>query len=62
MVKADSQGKRVLNLFCYTASFSIYAASGGAASTDSVDLSNTYLAWGRDNFALNGLDAEMAKP
>ena len=61
MVKADSQGKRVLNLFSYTASFSIHAASGGAASTDSVDLSNTYLAWGRDNFALNGLDAETLK-
>ena len=61
MVKADSQGKRVLNLFCYTASFSVYAASGGAVSTDSVDLSNTYLAWGRDNFALNGIDAKTLK-
>jgi len=61
MVRADSPGKRVLNLFCYTASFSVYAASGGALSTDSVDLSNTYLAWGRDNFALNGFDAEIQK-
>jgi 23S rRNA G2069 N7-methylase RlmK/C1962 C5-methylase RlmI len=55
-VGADSGGKRVLNLFCYTASFSVYAADSGAASTDSVDLSNTYLAWARDNFALNGFD------
>jgi 23S rRNA G2069 N7-methylase RlmK/C1962 C5-methylase RlmI len=59
MIGADSNGKRVLNLFCYTASFSVYAADGGAASTDSVDLSNTYLAWARDNFALNGFDAEI---
>ena len=61
MVGADSGGKRVLNLFCYTASFSVYAADGGAASTDSVDLSNTYLAWARDNFALNGFDAEITR-
>jgi len=61
MVMADSRGKRVLNLFCYTASFSVYAASGGAVRTDSVDLSNTYIGWGRDNFALNGLKAEILK-
>ena len=61
MVRADSRGKRVLNLFCYTASFSVYAASGGAVSTDSVDLSNTYIAWGRENLALNGFDAEILK-
>ena len=48
--------RRVLNLFCYTASFSVYAARGHAASTTSVDLSNTYLDWARRNFALNGLD------
>jgi len=59
MVGADSNGKRVLNLFCYTAAFSVHAAEGGAASTDSVDLSNTYLAWARDNFALNGFEAEV---
>ena len=56
---ADSNGKRVLNLFCYTASFSVYAADGGAASVDSVDLSNTYLAWARENFTLNGFDTEI---
>jgi len=61
MVNADSSGKRVLNLFCYTAAFSIHAASGGAASTDSVDLSNTYLNWARDNFTLNGLDTVMLR-
>lgn len=55
MVKAESQGKRVLNLFCYTGSFSVYAAGGGAASVTSVDLSKTYLKWAEDNFLLNHL-------
>jgi len=51
--------RHVLNLFCYTASFSVYAAGGSAVSTDSVDLSNTYLGWARDNFALNGFEAKL---
>jgi 23S rRNA (guanine2445-N2)-methyltransferase / 23S rRNA (guanine2069-N7)-methyltransferase len=46
---------RVLNLFCYTASASVYAAAGGATSTLSVDLSNTYLEWAAENYKLNGL-------
>ncbi|MDR1178640.1 MAG: class I SAM-dependent methyltransferase [Spirochaetaceae bacterium] len=53
-IASVSAGKKVLNLFCYTASFSVYAAGGGASGVDSVDLSNTYLAWARDNFELNG--------
>jgi 23S rRNA (cytosine1962-C5)-methyltransferase len=53
MVRAEAAGKRVLNLFCYTGSFSVYAAAGGAASVVSVDLSKTYLAWAADNFRLN---------
>lgn len=51
-----ARGRHVLNLFCYTGSFSIYAARGGAASTTSVDLSKTYLNWAARNFALNGVD------
>jgi 23S rRNA G2069 N7-methylase RlmK/C1962 C5-methylase RlmI len=62
MVSADAKGKRILNLFCYTASFSVYAAGGGAVFVDSVDLSNTYLAWARENFALNGFEAEQVRP
>jgi len=50
-------GKRFLNLFCYTASASVHAAAGGAASTLSLDLSRTYLEWARRNFTLNGFDA-----
>jgi 23S rRNA G2069 N7-methylase RlmK/C1962 C5-methylase RlmI len=57
LVRELSPGKRVLNLFCYTASFSVYAAAGGAQSVDSVDLSNTYLEWAKANFALNKLEA-----
>lgn len=49
---------RVLNLFCYTSSFSVAAASGGADFVQSVDLSNTYLNWSKKNFSLNGLDPE----
>jgi 23S rRNA (cytosine1962-C5)-methyltransferase len=54
MVRADAGGRRVLNLFCYTGSFSVYAAAGGAASVDSVDLSKTYLAWAEANMEVNG--------
>ena len=44
-----------LNLFCYTGSATVYAAAGGARTSVSVDLSNTYLDWARDNLELNGL-------
>lgn len=54
MVKEKSEGKRVLNLFCYTGSFSVYAAAGGASHVTSVDLSNTYLQWATENMRLNG--------
>ncbi len=50
-----AKGKRMLNLFAYTCSFSVQAAAAGALFTKSVDLSNTYTAWGRDNFILNNL-------
>jgi 23S rRNA (cytosine1962-C5)-methyltransferase len=53
MVMDISAGKRVLNLFCYTGSFSVYAAAGGAASVTSVDLSRTYLQWAEENLELN---------
>jgi 23S rRNA (guanine2445-N2)-methyltransferase / 23S rRNA (guanine2069-N7)-methyltransferase len=53
MVRDEAAGKRFLNLFCYTGSFSVYAAAGGATETTSVDLSNTYLDWTRTNLARN---------
>ncbi len=49
------KNKRLLNLFSYTSSFSAHAAIKGAAYTKSVDLSNTYTEWSRDNFNLNDL-------
>jgi 23S rRNA (cytosine1962-C5)-methyltransferase len=55
MVKEEAADKRVLNLFCYTGSFSVYAASGGAAVVTSVDLSKTYLQWAEENMTLNGV-------
>lgn len=48
-----AKGKRLLNLFAYTSSFSVHAAMNGAVFTKSVDMSNTYTDWGRDNFILN---------
>ncbi len=54
MVGQMSSGCRVLNLFSYTGSFSVYAARGGAASVESVDLSSTYTAWAQKNLADNG--------
>jgi 23S rRNA (cytosine1962-C5)-methyltransferase len=55
MVRGQSAGKKVLNLFCYTGSFSVYAAAGGATEIRSVDLSNTYLSWAKRNMEINGL-------
>jgi 23S rRNA (cytosine1962-C5)-methyltransferase len=54
-VQAEAPGKHILNLFCYTAAFSVYAAAGDAAEVTSVDLSKTYLKWAMDNFVLNNL-------
>tara|TARA_R110000868_G_scaffold242548_1_gene498055 strand:- start:21387 stop:22328 length:942 start_codon:yes stop_codon:yes gene_type:complete len=51
----ESAGKKVLNLFCYTGSVTVQAALGGAKSSLSVDMSNTYLDWAQRNFLLNGI-------
>lgn len=58
VVRRESTGKRVLNLFCYTGSFSVYAAAGGASFVESVDLSNTYLTRAQANMAANGFDGK----
>jgi 23S rRNA (guanine2445-N2)-methyltransferase / 23S rRNA (guanine2069-N7)-methyltransferase len=57
MLREWARGADFLNLFCYTGSATVYAAAGGARSTVSVDLSNTYLNWARDNLLLNGFTA-----
>jgi 23S rRNA (cytosine1962-C5)-methyltransferase len=55
IVRESTVGKDFLNLFCYTGSFSCYAAKGGARSTVSVDRSETAIKWAQENMALNGL-------
>ncbi|MDR2471218.1 MAG: class I SAM-dependent methyltransferase [Treponema sp.] len=55
-LRSEAARRRILNLFCYTGSLSVAVAAGGAASVDSVDLSAVYLAWARENAALNGLE------
>jgi 23S rRNA (cytosine1962-C5)-methyltransferase len=54
MVKEKCAGKKVLNLFAYTGSFSVYAAAGAAEEVVSVDLSKTYLSWAERNLQQNG--------
>ena len=54
MLRAWAKDADFLNLFCYTGSATVYAASGGARSTTGVDLSNTYLDWAHENLLLNG--------
>jgi len=53
-----AKGKHFLNLFAYTGTGSVYAAKGGAKSTLTVDMSNTYLQWARRNLILNGFDSD----
>jgi 23S rRNA (guanine2445-N2)-methyltransferase / 23S rRNA (guanine2069-N7)-methyltransferase len=55
MIGELSPGRRFLNLFGYTGTATAHAALNGAASTTTVDMSNTYLAWARRNLALNGI-------
>jgi 23S rRNA (guanine2445-N2)-methyltransferase / 23S rRNA (guanine2069-N7)-methyltransferase len=54
-----ARGARFLNLFCYTASATVYAAEGGAARTLSLDLSNGYLDWASENLTLNGFHTDL---
>ncbi len=55
LIREDAKGLRVLNLFCYTGSFSVYAAQGGAAEVTSVDMSRTYINWAKRNMQYNKL-------
>ncbi len=53
LIRERAAGTRFLNLFCYTGTATSYAAAGGARSSVSVDLSNTYLDWAAENLRLN---------
>ncbi len=60
-IREEIKGKSFLNLFCYTGSFSVAAAMGGASKVVSVDMSKTYLSWARENFELNKLPLKKAE-
>lgn len=53
MIQQQAKDKNFLNLFAYTGSATVHAAVGGAKSTTTVDMSNTYLNWAKKNLALN---------
>ena len=55
LIQQQASGKRFLNLFAYTGSATVHAVIGGAISSVTVDMSNTYLDWARRNFELNGI-------
>ena len=56
LVGSLAKGRNVLNLFCYTGGFSIYALAGGAVHVDSVDSSKKAMMMVDRNVALNGFD------
>ncbi len=60
MVRSMASGQRVLNLFAYTGSFSVAAAVGGALTTTTVDLSNTYCTWAERNLTHNRVSPSKA--
>lgn len=51
-----SKGRNVLNLFCYTGGFSVYALGGGAVHVDSVDSSKKAIDMVSKNMSLNGFE------
>jgi 23S rRNA (guanine2445-N2)-methyltransferase / 23S rRNA (guanine2069-N7)-methyltransferase len=55
LIQQKAKGKDVLNLFAYTGSVSVHAALGKAQSVTTVDMSNTYIDWAKENFKLNNL-------
>jgi 23S rRNA (guanine2445-N2)-methyltransferase / 23S rRNA (guanine2069-N7)-methyltransferase len=57
-IRELAQGRHFLNLFSYTATATVQAALGGAASTVSVDLSKTYMEWAGRNLTCNGLSGD----
>jgi 23S rRNA (cytosine1962-C5)-methyltransferase len=58
LVRQFAAGRRVLNAFSYTGSFSVCALLGGALRADSVDTSAVALELAQENFELNGLPAD----
>ena len=59
MIQEMAEGKRFLNLFCYTGTATLNAIKGGAVSTVSVDASSTYLDWAIENLKMNGYPTDI---
>ena len=59
LVGSLSRGRNVLNLFCYTGGFSIYALANGALHVDSVDSSRKAMMMVGRNVELNGFDPSL---
>jgi 23S rRNA (cytosine1962-C5)-methyltransferase len=57
-VRAWSTGRRVLNCFAYTCGFGVAAAAGHARRVLNLDLSRAALAWGQENYRLNGFEVD----
>ena len=57
-IQQQAKGKRFLNLFAYTGSATVHAAVGGAIASTTVDMSNTYINWAKNNLALNTTSGE----
>ena len=54
-----AKNRSFLNLFAYTGTATVYAAAGGASSSTTVDMSNTYLAWAQGNLELNNFSGKQ---
>lgn len=59
LVGKYSRGRNVLNLFCYTGGFSVYALGAGAVHVDSVDSSRKAIDMVERNMSLNGFDHSL---
>jgi 23S rRNA (cytosine1962-C5)-methyltransferase len=57
LARTLARGRRVLNLFSYSGGFGVYAAAGGAAAVENVDISAAAIEGARTNHALNGFEA-----
>ena len=61
LVAKYAKDRNFLNLFSYTGTATVYAASAGASSTTSIDMSNTYLDWAKENLRSNAIDNSRHK-
>lgn len=61
LIRKLAKKRSFLNLFAYTGSFTVYAAAGGASTTTTVDMSNTYLNWAQENLSINGYTGDRHK-